>query len=205
MEIKVLYHSSIKIISDKRIYLDPFKIKEEKHDADIILVTHSHYDHFSEEDIIKVKNENTKIVITSDLLERTIELGFKEEDIIIVVPNNNYQVLEMKFTTIPAYNVDKTFHSKEDNWVGYLLKIDNTIIYIAGDTDITEENKKVKCDIALVPIGGTYTMTYAEAAELINIINPKKVIPMHYGDIVGEKENAIKFKELVNTNVEIQI
>ncbi len=205
MQIQVLCHSSIKIISDKIIYLDPFKIKEENHDADIILVTHSHYDHFSEEDIIKVKNENTKIVITNDLLERTLELGFKKEDIIIVVPNNNYQVLEMEFSTIPAYNVNKQFHPKENNWVGYLLEIENEIIYIAGDTDITEENKKVKCDIALVPIGGTYTMTYEEAAELTNIINPTKVIPMHYGGIVGEKEDAIKFKELVNINVEIQV
>ncbi len=205
MEIQVLCHSSIKIISDKIIYSDPFRIKEETHDADIILITHSHYDHFSEEDIEKVKKENTKICITNDLLDRTIELGFSKENIIVVEPNGSYEVLGIKMNTIPAYNINKKFHPKENNWVGYLLEIENEIIYIAGDTDITEENKKIKCDIALVPIGGTYTMTYEEAAELVNTIKPNTAIPMHYGEIVGTKENASKFKELINENIKVNI
>lgn len=206
MNIKVLCHSSIRIeAEDKVIYSDPFRIKEEKHDADIIVVTHSHYDHFSGEDINKVKNEKTKILVTSDILDKTIELGFKQEDIIVVKPDNSYVVLDIKIDTIPAYNTNKKFHPRENNWVGYILELDEKSVYIAGDTDVTEENKKVKCDIALVPIGGTYTTTFSEAAELINIIKPELVIPMHYGEIVGEKQDAIKFSEMINEDIKIDI
>lgn len=205
MKIQVLCHSSIKITSGKIIYSDPFKIKEEMHDADLIIITHSHYDHFSEEDIKKVKKENTKICITNDLLDRTKQLGFDEENIIIVEPNKHYEILGIKLDTISAYNINKKFHPKGNNWVGYIMQLENIKIYIAGDTDITEENKKVRCDIALVPIGGTYTMTYDEAAELINIIRPKTVIPMHYGEIVGEKEDAIRFKRQIHQDVQVNI
>lgn len=205
MKIQVLCHSSIKITSDKIIYSDPFKIKEEMHDADLIIITHSHYDHFSEEDIKKVKKENTKICITNDLLDRTKQLGFDEENIIIVEPNKHYEISGIKLDTIPAYNINKKFHPKGNNWVGYIMQLENIKIYIAGDTDITEENKKVRCDIALIPIGGTYTMTYYEAAELINIIRPKTVIPMHYGEIVGEKEDAIRFKRQIHQDVQVNI
>ena len=206
MDIKVLLHSSIRIEAEgKIIYLDPFRIKENKNDADLILITHSHYDHFSEEDILKVKKENTKILVTTDLFERTLELGFKEENIIVVVPNNSDRVLDIEINTIPAYNTNKKFHPRENNWVGYLVNIEGKVIYIAGDTDITEENKNVVCDIALVPIGGTYTTTYEEAAELVNIIKPKLVIPTHYGEIVGEKEYSIKFKELIDNNIKVEI
>ena len=208
MKIEVLCHSSIRIEGENKIiYIDPYRIKEEKNDADIIFITHSHYDHFSEEDILKVKKENTKILVTTDLLERTIELGFKKEEITIVNQNNLYTILDIAVNTIPAYNINKQFHPKESNWVGYILTIEGKSIYVAGDTDINEENKNVKCDIALLPVGGTYTTNYEEAAELANLINPELVIPMHYGEIVGGKEDAIKFKKLINEkiNVEIQI
>ena len=154
MKIKVLCHSSLKIETEgKVIYVDPFKIKKEAHDANIIMITHSHYDHFSEEAIQKVKNETTKIVITEDLLNRALELGFAEKDIMIVLPNHMYSILDIEINTIPAYNTNKKFHPKENKWVGYLLNLENQKLYIAGDTDITTENKEVKCDIALVPIG----------------------------------------------------
>lgn len=206
MKIEVLYHSSVRITTESKIiYIDPFKIKEETHNADIIFITHSHYDHFSEEDIKKIKNEDTKISITTDLLDRIIELGFYKDNILMVEPNNFYNISNIRFNTIPAYNTNKEFHLKENKWVGYLLEINDKVIYIAGDTDIIEENKKIECDIALVPIGGTYTMTYKEAAELINRIKPKLTIPTHYGDIVGKKEYGIKFRELIKEDIEVEI
>ncbi len=183
--IECLGHSTIKIIkNEKIIYIDPFKIKENTNDADIIFITHSHYDHYSPEDIIKIKNENTTIIVTEDLYADVIKLGFDEINIITVKPNLEYKVENIKFTTIPAYNINKHFHKKEMNWVGYIIEINNIKYYIAGDTDITEENKKVKCDVAFVPVGGKYTMDFSEAAKLINEIKPRIVVPIHYGSIV---------------------
>ena len=102
---------------------------------------------------------------------------------IVPKPNSQYQ--------------NKKFHPKENNWVGYIITIDEVRYYIAGDTDITEENKKVKCDVAFVPVGGTYTMDFKEAAQLINIIKPKFAIPVHYGSVVGSKQDATDFIKLL--------
>ena len=201
--VKVLIHSCIKFDFENIIYFDPFKLDKDYNDADFIFITHSHYDHFSEEDILKVKKENTKIIVPEDLYNKCLDLGFKKEDILVVLPNKTYNIDNINFDTIPAYNVNKAFHPKENNWVGYILNLDGTRYYIAGDTDITEENKKVICDVALVPIGGTYTMTAKEAAELINIINPKVAIPTHYGTIVGKKEDADTFKNFVNDKINV--
>lgn len=204
--IKCLGHSTIKIIyEEKNIYIDSYNINEIICDADIIFITHAHYDHFSEKDILKVRKTNTVIVITEDLYSNVMKLGFAENQIIRVKPNESYKYKNIEFATIPAYNTNKKFHPKENNWVGYILNINNIKYYIAGDTDITEENKKVKCDIAFLPVGGTYTMNYKEAAELANIIKPKYVIPIHYGIIVGTNEDAIKFKNLINKDIECKI
>lgn len=203
--IEVLYHASIKFNKEKIIYFDPFKIEKEYHDADIIFITHSHYDHFSEEDMQKVRKLDTKIVVTKDLYDRTKELGFKEENILKVIPNKNYYIDNITIKTIPAYNINKQFHQKENNWAGYLIELNDTTYYIAGDTDLTEESQKVKCDVAFVPVGGTYTMTAPEAAELVNIIKPKVAVPIHYGSIVGTKQDAEKFKENVNSKIKCEI
>ena len=103
----------------------------------------------------------------------------------------------IKFETIPAYNTNKTFHPKENGWVGYIITLDDIRYYIAGDTDITEENKKVKCDVAFVPVGGTYTMNFKEAANLINEIKPKIAVPTHYGSVVGTNKRY-NFNETIN-------
>lgn len=203
--IKVLCHSSIKFDKGQVIYFDPYKINENYNDADVIFVTHSHYDHFSEEDILKVKKETTKIVVPEDLYDRSTELGFDERDILVVKPNEEYIVNNIKFKTIPSYNINKNFHPKDNNWVGYIITIDNVSYYIAGDTDITEENKKVKCDVAFVPIGGTYTMTAEEAANLVNEIKPKIAVPIHYGLIVGAKEDEEVFKSCVNKDIDVNV
>ncbi len=203
--IEVLCHSSIKISKGIIVYIDPFKIDKEFHDADLIFITHSHYDHYSEEDILRVKKENTKIILTKDILEKPLQLGFNKESILAVEPNKDYEIDNIKFTTIPSYNVNKQFHPKSNNWVGYIIDFDNTKYYIAGDTDITEENQNVKCDIAFIPVGGTYTVNYIEAAELTNKIHPKIVIPIHYGSIVGTKQDAIEFKKLLDKDIECRI
>lgn len=206
MKIEVLCHSSIRIQTEgKIIYLDPFRIKSQKNDADIIAITHSHYDHFSEEDIKKIKTDESKIILPSDLFERTLKLGFKKENIITASPYNSFKILDIEFKTIPSYNLNKEFHPKDNNWLGYILRLEGKDIYVAGDTDITEENMKLKCNIALVPVGGTYTMTCDEAAKLINIMHPQLAIPTHYGELVGKTDDAIKFKELVNPNIHVDI
>lgn len=203
--IEVLCHSSIRFNKGLIIYFDPFKINENYHDADIIFITHSHYDHYSEEDISKVIKDNTTIVVPKDLEDMVLQFGFAKEHIIVVSPNEEYSVLRINFKTIPAYNTNKNFHPKSNEWVGYIVNLDQTTYYIAGDTDITEENRQVKCDVAFVPIGGTYTMTYSEAAELINEIKPQIAVPIHYGLIVGNKEDANNFANLVDKEIECKI
>ena len=199
--IEVLYHSSIRINKEKTIYIDPFKIDRNYNDADIIFITHDHYDHYSEEDIDKVINENAVIVIPEELLTKVLKKGINKNEIITVEPNQKYMVQGIKFETVPAYNTNKTFHPKENGWVGYVIEINGIKYYIAGDTDITEENKKVKCDVAFVPVGGTYTMDFKEAAQLVNQIQPKVAIPIHYGSVVGTKQDAEEFIKLLHTNV----
>ena len=174
--IEVLYHSSIRINKEKTIYIDPFKIDRNYNDADIIFITHDHYDHYSEEDIDKVINENTVIVIPEELLTKVLKKGINKNAIITVEPNQN-------------------------GWVGYVIEINGIKYYIAGDTDITEENKKVKCDVAFVPVGGTYTMDFKEAAQLVNQIQPKVAVPIHYGSVVGTKQDAEEFIKLLHTNI----
>ncbi len=205
--IEVLCHSSIRFtLNDiKKIYIDPYAIDEDFNDADIIFITHDHYDHFSEEDINKVRKDDTIIVLPNSAYVKAIDINFNEENIIKVEPNKKYSVKNINFETIPAYNTNKKFHPKENEWVGYILNIDSKKYYIAGDTDITEENKKVVCDVALVPVGGTYTMTSIEAADLINEIKPEVAIPIHYGKIIGTKQDAIDFKNRLDKNIRCEI
>lgn len=194
--------SSIKITSDKIIYFDPYKIEEEVHDADLIFITHDHYDHYDVESIKNIMKDTTKIIIP-DKMAPTVLMTFNSKNVIGVLPNNNYELEGIPVETIPSYNTNKEYHPKNNNWVGYILTLNNETIYVAGDTDITDENKQVKCDIALIPIGGTYTMTAKEAAELVNIIKPKTVIPTHYITIVGSKKDEEEFISLIDKNIEI--
>ena len=203
--IQVLCHSSIKFNKSRTIYFDPFKIEKNYNDADIIFITHNHYDHYSEEDIDKVIKEDTIIVAPEDLISKLSNRKTKSENNILVKPNESYNIRGININTIPAYNTNKKFHPKENGWVGYVIEINGIIYYVAGDTDITEENRKVKCDVAFVPVGGTYTMNYKEAAELINEIKPKVAVPIHYGSIVGTKEDATKFSELINSDIKCEI
>lgn len=199
--IEVLYHSSIRINKDKIIYIDPFKIDKNYNDADIVFITHDHYDHYSEEDIDKVINKNTTIIIPEELLTKLLRKGINKNAIITVEPNVKYMIQGIEFETIPAYNTNKSFHPKENDWVGYIITLNDIRYYIAGDTDITEENRKVKCDVAFVPVGGTYTMDFKEAAQLINEIQPKIAVPIHYGSVIGTEQDASDFIKLLHPNI----
>ncbi len=203
--IEVLCHSSIRIDKHLIMYFDPFKINKEYKDADIIFITHSHYDHFSEEDIEKVRKDNTYLVVPEDCLIKSLKMGFDESRILVVEPGEKYELLGIKFETVPAYNIEKQYHSKESNWVGYILEINDVHYYISGDTDITPEAKAVNCDVAFVPIGGIYTMNAKEAASLINTIEPQIAIPTHYGEIIGSHDDAMLFKKLVKESIEVKI
>lgn len=201
--IEVFSQSSIKIKDNKIIYFDPFQVNYKYNDADIIFITHDHYDHFDIKSINNVINENTIIVVPSSLVNQ-IEKVFNNK-IVEVIPNKEYCILGVKFKTIRAYNINKSFHPKENNWVGYLITSQEKKYYIMGDTDDTKDARDVKCDVLFVPIGGTYTMDYNEAAEYTNFVNPKIVVPIHYGSIVGSSNYANYFKEKINENIIVEI
>ena len=193
-------HSSIRIDAGPGavVYVDPFKLTGEPHDADLVLVTHSHYDHFSPEDIARVVNETTRFVAPASM---AAELSHAE----LVKPGDKCEPLEgLRVEAVPAYNPHKKFHPKANGWVGYVVTtLDGTRVYIAGDTDDLPENRKIACDIALVPAGGTYTMDAREAAAFVNALKPKVAIPEHYGTVTGSPEDGKVFASLVNKDIEV--
>lgn len=207
MDVSNIYvntQSSILIDYGKKIYIDPLDIEESSGDADYIFITHDHYDHYSMKDILKIQNDNTVFVIPASL-EKNLRNNFQAGSLISVAPGNAYETPDFTFETIPSYNKVKPFHPKRAGWCGYVVDIDGTRIYIAGDTDDTKEAETVRCDIALVPIGGTFTMNYKEAARLINKMKPKYAIPTHYGGLVGSKSDGDEFKKLVDTDIKVEI
>ncbi len=200
MKISINAHSSIRVESDRIIYFDPFQIKEENHDADIIFITHDHFDHFSIEDIRKIEKEDTVYVIPDCMYNL---LG--GENVITVLPGDHCPVEEYDVEVTPSYNIGKPFHPKDKGYVGYIVTLEGKRIYVAGDCDRNEDNEKVKCDIALLPVGGTYTMDYKEAAKLANIIRPELVIPTHYGEVAGDPKDGERFKELVDQDITVEL
>lgn len=199
--ITINYHASIRMEKEgKVIYFDPFKIDNTSNDADYIFITHSHYDHYSETDIEKVMKNDTKFIVTSDLENKIINLGVSKDNLTVVYPNEKYDIDDIKFDTIPSYNTNKTYHKKSYNWVGYNILIDGVKYYVVGDSDITDEMKKVNCDVIFIPVGGTYTMTDSEAIEVVNEMKPKYAVPIHYGE-VGSSNNAENFINELSENI----
>lgn len=203
--VEILGHSSLKFKFDKIIYIDPYKINSNINDADVIFITHSHYDHLSSEDIEKIRKEDTIIIVPEDAKLQVLKMGFKERNITIVEPNRHYYTNGIEFYTLPAYNENKKFHPKENEWVGYNILLDGIVYYIAGDTDAIDDLRYVKCDVAFLPVDGTYTMNYVEAATLANEIKPRIVVPVHYGVIAGTIQDAYNFKRLVDKNITVYI
>ena len=196
MKFNVNCNNSIQLIGSKKIYIDPYELREEAHDADYIFCTHSHYDHFSPKDIMKILKENTKIITVESAKEEAEKL-VKKENILTVIPCQEYKIDDISFSTTYAFNVDKQFHPKANKWVGFIIELDGKKYYIAGDTDNIMEIRNIKADVAFLPVGGTYTMNYKEAAELANVIEVDTIVPTHYGSVAGKKEDGINFKNLV--------
>ena len=195
--IKWLGHAGFKITGDKTVYIDPFKINETE-PADIIICTHEHFDHLSPEDIKKVQAGKTVIVTTPDSFSKV------SGNVKTLVPGQSMDVDGIKIEAVPAYNLNKHFHPKDNKWMGVIITINGQRIYHAGDTDSIPEMSSLKnIDVALLPVSGTYVMTAEEAADAANRFNPKVAVPMHYGAIVGTKEDAEKFKKLCKCKVEI--
>ena len=202
--IEVFTQNSIRINSSAGvIYVDPFHLKKEMHDADYVLITHQHYDHFSVEDIRKVIAPDTILVAPESMIDDALELEREVKEVIGLKPGVTREIAGLSLETIPAYNTIKPFHPRRAEWLGYILNVDGKRIYIAGDTGVTKEAKQVKCDIALLPIGGTYTMDAKRAADLINTIKPEVAIPVHYGSIVGKKTDGQTFASLVKEPVTV--
>jgi L-ascorbate metabolism protein UlaG (beta-lactamase superfamily) len=186
--------------STTQIYIDPFKLPLGLPKANIIFITHAHFDHFSMEDIAKIKAERTMIVAPKDVASK---FG---DSAIAVVPGKTYTIGKLKVTTVPAYNLDKKFHPKENKWVGYIITLSNgQKIYHAGDTDFIREMKEIITDIAMLPCGGTYTMTAKQAAEAANSFKPKLLIPMHFGEGLGTVNAGEEVKKLYKGETLIMI
>jgi len=193
-------HAGFKILhGNKKMYIDPYKLSnkyENIFDADIVLITHNHFDHLSIEDLKNIINERTVIVSARECLSQLKSL--KVKDLIGIDPHNNEKLDDLVVEAVPAYNVNKDFHPKDDKKIGFIIKFGNDRIYHTGDSDIIPEMKDTNPTIVLIPVSGTYVMTAEEASKAVNeLINPKIAIPMHYGTIVGNKEDAIRFSELV--------
>lgn len=203
--IEVLHHSSIRITGGKTIYFDPFRIIKETHDADIIFVTHEHSDHFSPEDIEKILKRDTVLVLPEAMKLKAESVDVKPENVIAVNPGEETEVCGIPVKVIAAYNNLKNYHPRDNKWVGYIVTIDSERIYVAGDTDITEDNRQVSCDIALVPIGGKFTMNAEEAAELVNTIKPETAIPTHYGSVAGVRKDEDVFKSKVDEDIAVLV
>ena len=202
VKIQLTGHAGVRLEAEKVVYIDPFKIEEDDK-ADLILITHSHYDHCSIGDIQKLVKPDTVIVTVPDCQSKLSTVLTKVADVKLMEPGMQEEIMGINIEAVPAYNIGKEFHPKENNWLGYIVTIGGKCIYHAGDTDLIPEMDGIKADAAMLPIGGTYTMNAEEAAEAANKIGAEVSIPIHYGSIVGTKEDAERFKELVNGKVEI--
>ena len=182
--ITVNTQSSIRIDGSKVLYFDPFQIASETHDADIIFITHSHYDHLDPESVSKVSKTDT-VFIAPDSMEQEIRKAAGDAELILMEPGATREVSGISVKSVPAYNRLKPFHPKRNGWCGYVVTM-------------------VKCNVAMVPIGGTYTMNAKDAAKLINQIRPEVAIPTHYGSIVGKSEDADTFRKFVDQAIVVE-
>ena len=202
LDVQRIAHDTFRIAGSKVVYTDPFRVKE-RDSADVVVLSHEHFDHLSVEDLEKVSTPQTRLVaspLCKDELKKV-----KAAEIKFIKPGEKATVDGVEVEALPAYNVNKfkspgqAFHPKGEPRLGFILEVDGTRVYFAADTDFIPEMKSVRCDIALLPVSGTYVMTAEEAAEAVAAIKPRIAVPMHYGAIVGSETDARKFKSLVKS------
>ena len=193
-----LGHDSFRIDAEKTIYFDPYEISPGPQ-ADLILVSHEHFDHCSPEDVSKIQGPETVIITDKTSAEKLTG------DVRIVTPGESMSLGGVKIEVVPSYNRDKDFHPKQKAWLGFVVEVDGVRIYHAGDTDFIPEMKELKVDIALLPVSGTYVMTAEQAVEAALAIQPKLAIPMHYGAIVGDEKDAFVFQESLKGKINVRI
>ena len=202
-----LGHDGFRIQNGKVIYIDPFKIGDRGPKADIVLVSHEHFDHLSIEDLKKIVTPNTVVVAHAQSAGELSKLKVRETK--IVKPGDKVTIGEIMIQAVPAYNLNKgpepgkVFHPKEDGKLGFVVTVKGIRIYHAADSDHIPEMKGLNPDVALLPVSGTYVMTPQEAAEAAASVNPKIAIPMHYDAIVGTKNDAEAFRKLAKCEVKI--
>lgn len=194
-----LGHDGFLIKGDaKAIVIDPFQVKQCE-PADIILISHEHYDHCSPEDVNKIRKDST--VIVTEAQSATKLAG----DVRVVQPGDKLTVSGIPIEAVPSYNTNKSFHPKEKGWLGFIVTVEGVRIYHAGDTDRIPEMESFQVDIALLPVSGTYVMTAEEAVEAARLMKPKVVIPMHYGAIVGSADDAKRFSEALRGTCQVVV
>ncbi len=190
LEIRWIGHASFRLAAENLVlYVDPWKLSSATPDADLVFVSHAHFDHYSAEDVAAVSRDATILVGPADVVEsvpggRALRPGERTEATGVCIEG------------IPAYNVDKDFHPKANDWLGAVITLGGTCVYYAGDTDhIPEMGKLSGVDVALLPVGGTYTMNAAQAADACGVIRPRMAVPYHWGDIVGTEDDARAFAD----------
>lgn len=193
-----LGHDSFRVDAGRIVYFDPYQIAGGPK-ADLILVSHDHFDHCSPEDVAKIQQPKTVVITEKDSAKKL------KGNVRVVKPGDALTVAGVKVEAVPSYNVDKDFHPRKSGWLGFIVELDGIRIYHAGDTDLIPEMKDFQTDIALVPVSGTYVMTVDQAVKATLTMKPKLAIPMHYGAIVGNEEDAQKFKKGLEGKVEVLI
>ena len=207
--VRVLTHSAVRIeaADGTVLYFDPFQLVEESHDASAVFVTHDHYDHFSPEDAAKVLRAGSVVVAPATCAD-AVRAQLPGVEVVPAVPGARLEVAGIDVEAVRAYNVEPErlqFHPKANDWLGYVATVDGVRYYVSGDTDQNPDNEAVSCDVALVPIGGTYTMDAAQAAAFVNALRPKAAVPTHYGTAVGPKDAIDAFVPLVDPAVEVVV
>jgi L-ascorbate metabolism protein UlaG (beta-lactamase superfamily) len=193
-----LGHDAIRLDGSVTVCFDPFQISAVK-PADIILISHDHFDHLSPEDVAKVQTKDT-VIVTDKASAKKLK-----GDVRVVAVGDKLTVKGVEIEVVPAYNTNKDFHPKAAGMLAFVVTLDGVRYYHAGDTDFIPEMKDIKADVAFLPVSGTYVMTADEAIQAARAIKPKIAIPMHYGAIVGSDADAAKFKKALEKEMEIVV